>query len=174
MPALAKPLGSAVPCRTGLRCGLPSAPLLACCRGSQDATLSRTLFLHLPTRHPSSYPELDVLPLVQAGSPCRCRCILRCGTPLLWRTLCRPAGQPAHRRMPAGRSRIFDRWHTLPPLIALCHCPALCLAGCGAGGGGSTLPGHVPQVQLGCRIGGMGSVMARCVAACRQLPRSAF
>lgn len=38
------------------------------CRGSQDATLSKALFLHLPTRHPSSYPELDVSPLVQASS----------------------------------------------------------------------------------------------------------
>ncbi|KAL4443950.1 hypothetical protein ABPG75_011687 [Micractinium tetrahymenae] len=37
-------------------------------RGSQDATISKTLFLHLPTRHPSSYPELDVSPLVQAAA----------------------------------------------------------------------------------------------------------
>ena len=38
------------------------------CRGSQDATISKTLFLHLPTRHPSSYPELDISPLVQAAA----------------------------------------------------------------------------------------------------------
>ncbi|EFN54660.1 hypothetical protein CHLNCDRAFT_9822, partial [Chlorella variabilis] len=37
-------------------------------RGSQDATISKTLFLHLPTRHPSSYPELDISPLVQAAA----------------------------------------------------------------------------------------------------------
>lgn len=39
--------------------------LAAPCRGSQDSTISKTLFLHLPTRHPSSYPELDISPLVQ-------------------------------------------------------------------------------------------------------------
>ncbi|PSC69420.1 anaphase-promoting complex subunit 1 isoform X2 isoform B [Micractinium conductrix] len=37
-------------------------------RGTQDATISKTLLLHLPTRHPSSYPELDISPLVQAAS----------------------------------------------------------------------------------------------------------
>ena len=36
--------------------------------GTQDATISKTLLLHLPTRHPSSYPELDISPLVQAAS----------------------------------------------------------------------------------------------------------
>ena len=40
----------------------------AVCRASQDATISKTLFLHLPTRHPSSYPELDISPLVQAAA----------------------------------------------------------------------------------------------------------
>ena len=47
---------------------LPVSPLPSC-RGSQDSTISKTLFLHLPTRHPSSYPELDISPLVQASSP---------------------------------------------------------------------------------------------------------
>ncbi|KAI3425098.1 hypothetical protein D9Q98_008476 [Chlorella vulgaris] len=37
-------------------------------RGSQDSTISKTLFLHLPTRHPSNYPELDISPLVQAAA----------------------------------------------------------------------------------------------------------
>ena len=48
------------------RCCRLSKPV--CCRGSQDATISKTLFLHLPTRHPSSYPELDISPLVQAAA----------------------------------------------------------------------------------------------------------
>ena len=34
-------------------------------RGSQDATASRMLFLHLPARHPTSFPEIELSPLVQ-------------------------------------------------------------------------------------------------------------
>ena len=46
----------------------PCRRCCCCCRGSQDATISKTRFLHLPTRHPSSYPELDISPLVQAAA----------------------------------------------------------------------------------------------------------
>ena len=35
------------------------------CRRSQDAGTSKMLFLHLPTRHPAGYPELEISSLVQ-------------------------------------------------------------------------------------------------------------
>lgn len=34
-------------------------------RGSMDPTVTRMLFLHLPARHPTSFPELELSPLVQ-------------------------------------------------------------------------------------------------------------
>ena len=37
-------------------------------RGSLDAGVSKTLFLHIPTQHPSSYPELELSPHVQAAA----------------------------------------------------------------------------------------------------------
>ena len=33
--------------------------------GRMDGTISKMLFLHLPTRHPAHYPELELSPLVQ-------------------------------------------------------------------------------------------------------------
>lgn len=33
-----------------------------------DAAISKMLFLHLPTRHPSSYPELEMSSAVQASA----------------------------------------------------------------------------------------------------------
>lgn len=39
-----------------------------CARGTLDSATSRMLFLHLPTRHPSTYPELEISPLVQAAA----------------------------------------------------------------------------------------------------------
>lgn len=56
--------------------------LAAPCRGSQDSTISKTLFLHLPTRHPSSYPELDISPLVQVRRVYERACPLLCSC--LW------------------------------------------------------------------------------------------
>ena len=38
------------------------------CRGTHDTSISRMLFLHLPTRHPSTYPELEISALVQAAA----------------------------------------------------------------------------------------------------------
>ncbi|KIY92807.1 anaphase-promoting complex subunit 1 [Monoraphidium neglectum] len=37
-------------------------------RGTMDATVARMLFLHLPARHPNSFPEIELSPLVQAAS----------------------------------------------------------------------------------------------------------
>ncbi|GAB4821235.1 hypothetical protein N2152v2_008281 [Parachlorella kessleri] len=37
-------------------------------RGTHDTSISRMLFLHLPTRHPSTYPELEMSALVQAAA----------------------------------------------------------------------------------------------------------
>lgn len=37
-------------------------------RGSGDAVLSKMLFLHVPGRHPASYPEFEVSALVQAAA----------------------------------------------------------------------------------------------------------
>jgi anaphase-promoting complex subunit 1 len=34
-------------------------------RGTMDATVARMLFLHLPARHPNSFPEIELSPLVQ-------------------------------------------------------------------------------------------------------------
>lgn len=36
--------------------------------GSMDPTTAKMLFLHIPTRHPAGYPELDVQPAVQAAA----------------------------------------------------------------------------------------------------------
>ena len=37
-------------------------------RGTLDATVGKMLFLHIPSRHPTSYPELELSPLVQAAA----------------------------------------------------------------------------------------------------------
>lgn len=37
-------------------------------RGSGDAVLSKMLFLHVPGRHPASFPEFEVSSLVQAAA----------------------------------------------------------------------------------------------------------
>ena len=37
-------------------------------RGSMDSVISKMLFLHLPSRHPHNYPELEISSLVQAAS----------------------------------------------------------------------------------------------------------
>ncbi|KAK9819157.1 hypothetical protein WJX81_007920 [Elliptochloris bilobata] len=37
-------------------------------RATLDATISKMLFLHIPTRHPATYPELELSPLVQAAA----------------------------------------------------------------------------------------------------------
>lgn len=37
-------------------------------RGSMDATISKMLFLHMPSRHPCNYPELEISSLVQAAA----------------------------------------------------------------------------------------------------------
>ncbi|CAG9461557.1 unnamed protein product [Pedinophyceae sp. YPF-701] len=37
-------------------------------RGSMDTSFSRMLFLHIPSRHPASYPEIDVVPLTQSAA----------------------------------------------------------------------------------------------------------
>ena len=42
--------------------------LAASKRKSLDAAVSKTLFLHIPTQHPSSYPELELSPQVQAAA----------------------------------------------------------------------------------------------------------
>ena len=34
-------------------------------RGSMDALVSKMLFLHLPATHPTSFPEIELSPLVQ-------------------------------------------------------------------------------------------------------------
>ncbi len=36
--------------------------------GTLDATVSKMLFLHVPTRHPATFPELELSPLVQAAA----------------------------------------------------------------------------------------------------------
>jgi hypothetical protein len=36
--------------------------------GSMDATTSKMLFLHVPARHPSTYPEVEVSQLVQSAA----------------------------------------------------------------------------------------------------------
>lgn len=38
------------------------------CRATMDATTSKMLFLHVPSRHPATYPELELSPLVQAAA----------------------------------------------------------------------------------------------------------
>ena len=37
-------------------------------RGTLDPVISKMLFLHVPARHPSTYPELELSPLVQASA----------------------------------------------------------------------------------------------------------
>lgn len=37
-------------------------------RGTSDETISKMLFLHVPTRHPAAYPELELSPLVQSAA----------------------------------------------------------------------------------------------------------
>lgn len=37
-------------------------------RGSMDAALSKVLHLHLPARHPTGYPDLEIAPTVQCAS----------------------------------------------------------------------------------------------------------
>lgn len=37
-------------------------------RGTLDPTTSKMLFLHVPSRHPATYPELELSPLVQAAA----------------------------------------------------------------------------------------------------------
>ena len=37
-------------------------------RGTSDSTISKMLFLHVPTRHPAVYPELELSPLVQSAA----------------------------------------------------------------------------------------------------------
>ena len=37
-------------------------------RGSMDGTLTKMLFLHLPSRHPMGYPDLEIAPVVQCAS----------------------------------------------------------------------------------------------------------
>ncbi len=37
-------------------------------RATLDATISKMLFLHIPARHPATYPELELSPLVQAAA----------------------------------------------------------------------------------------------------------
>jgi anaphase-promoting complex subunit 1 len=37
----------------------------ACCRGTADSTVARMLFLHLPARHPNTFPEIELSPHVQ-------------------------------------------------------------------------------------------------------------
>ncbi|KAK9828929.1 hypothetical protein WJX72_002853 [[Myrmecia] bisecta] len=37
-------------------------------RGTLDPTISKMLFLHIPSRHPATYPELELSPLVQAAA----------------------------------------------------------------------------------------------------------
>jgi hypothetical protein len=38
------------------------------CSGSMDPAVSKMLFLHVPTRHPAGYPELEIAPLVQTAA----------------------------------------------------------------------------------------------------------
>eukprot|EP00899_Mesostigma_viride_P028297 jgi/Mesvir1/8652/Mv02596-RA.1 len=52
-----------VPTTVGLLLGAAAA-----CRGSMHSSISKILFLHIPGRHPSSYPELELSPLVQAAA----------------------------------------------------------------------------------------------------------
>eukprot|EP00775_Hariotina_reticulata_P010096 gene10096-10252_t len=42
--------------------------MAACCRSSADNTVARMLFLHLPARHPNTFPEIELSPHVQAAS----------------------------------------------------------------------------------------------------------
>lgn len=44
----------------------------ACCRASADTTVARMLFLHLPARHPNTFPEIELSPHVQVGGACMC------------------------------------------------------------------------------------------------------
>lgn len=37
-------------------------------RGSMDAAVYKMLFLHVPSRHPSSFPEIEISPLVQSAA----------------------------------------------------------------------------------------------------------
>ena len=37
-------------------------------RCSMDPAISKMLFLHLPSRHPAGYPELEIAPLVQTAA----------------------------------------------------------------------------------------------------------
>lgn len=37
----------------------------ACCRSTADTTVARMLFLHLPARHPNTFPEIELSPHVQ-------------------------------------------------------------------------------------------------------------
>lgn len=40
----------------------------AACRGTADSTVARMLFLHLPARHPNTFPEIELSPHVQVGA----------------------------------------------------------------------------------------------------------
>jgi hypothetical protein len=62
-------------------------------RGTLDATTSKMLFLHVPARHPATYPELELSPLVQAAA--------LLGVGLLYQGSCH---RRAARRVPGRRS----------------------------------------------------------------------
>ena len=61
-------------------------------RGTSDSTISKMLFLHVPTRHPAVYPELELSPLVQSAA--------LLGVGLLYQGSC-------HRRAPSHRAPLF-------------------------------------------------------------------
>lgn len=46
----------------------PPPSLSPPCRCSMDPAVSKMLFLHLPTRHPTNFPELEISPLVQSAA----------------------------------------------------------------------------------------------------------
>jgi anaphase-promoting complex subunit 1 len=53
-------------------------------RGTMDSTTNRMLFLHLPSRHPSTFPELELSPLVQAAALLGVGLLYQACRPTLW------------------------------------------------------------------------------------------
>ena len=87
-------------------------------RGSLDPVISKMLFLHVPTRHPVSYPELELSPLVQAAA--------LLGVGLLYQGSCHRYSfvSSASRCCPVG-------WHAVPKLLSQVQpCFLCCPVGC--------------------------------------------
>jgi hypothetical protein len=86
----------------------------ACCRGAADSTVARMLFLHLPARHPNTFPEIEMSPHVQVCGVCGV-----CGVCACAGCVHQQLARRAHR--PGGRCPSSHTAHTTHP-----NCRVVC------------------------------------------------